>query len=61
MQDHGIGARELVFAVTEGGETTALIGAVLAAAAQAGGDRYRAAFEQRIDDPWLRVTARRSL
>ncbi|WP_341724492.1 hypothetical protein [Pseudoxanthomonas putridarboris] len=40
LQDNGIGPQDVVFAVTEGGETSAVIGTALAAAAQsAGGDR----------------------
>ncbi|WDS35438.1 hypothetical protein [Pseudoxanthomonas sp.] len=36
LQDHAISAQDVVFAVTEGGETSAVIGTALAAAAQEG-------------------------
>ncbi len=39
LEDNGIGPHDLVFAVTEGGETSAVIGTALAAADQAGAGR----------------------
>ena len=54
LQDNGIGAQDLVFAVTEGGETSAVIGTALAAAEQAGADARRTWFVYNNPDEVLR-------
>jgi len=54
LQDNGIRADDLVFAVTEGGETSAVIGTALAAADQAGADARRTWFVYNNPDEVLR-------
>jgi Predicted sugar phosphate isomerase len=54
LQDNGIQPDDLVFAVTEGGETSAVIGTALAAADQAGADARRTWFVYNNPDDVLR-------
>lgn len=54
LQDNGIRSQDLVFAVTEGGETSAVIGTALAAADQAGADARRTWFVYNNPDDVLR-------
>ena len=54
LQDNGIRPQDLVFAVTEGGETSAVIGTALAAADQAGTDARRTWFVYNNPDDVLR-------
>jgi len=54
LQDNGIQPQDLVFAVTEGGETSAVIGTALAAADQAGADARRTWFVYNNPDEVLR-------
>ena len=54
LQDNGIQRDDLVFAVTEGGETSAVIGTALAAADQAGADARRTWFVYNNPDDVLR-------
>ncbi len=54
LRDDGIGPDDVVFAVTEGGETSAVIGAALAAADQGGAARDRVWFVYNNPDPLLR-------
>ncbi len=54
LQDNGIRPDDLVFAVTEGGETSAVIGTALAAADQAGADARRTWFVYNNPDDVLR-------
>ena len=54
LQDNGIRPQDLVFAVTEGGETSAVIGTALAAADQAGADARRTWFVYNNPDEVLR-------
>ncbi|CAN7295126.1 hypothetical protein LJR143_001334 [Pseudoxanthomonas sp. LjRoot143] len=54
LQDNGIRPQDLVFAVTEGGETSAVIGTALAAADQAGTDARRTWFVYNNPDEVLR-------
>ncbi len=54
MRDDGIGADDVVFAVTEGGETSAVIGTALAAADQRGADTDRVWFVYNNPDEVLR-------
>ncbi|MFT3668288.1 MAG: hypothetical protein QM795_06820 [Pseudoxanthomonas sp.] len=54
LQDNGIQPQDLVFAVTEGGETSAVIGTALAAAEQAGADARRTWFVYNNPDSVLR-------
>lgn len=54
LQDNGIQRDDLVFAVTEGGETSAVIGTALAAADQAGVDARRTWFVYNNPDEVLR-------
>lgn len=54
LQDNGIRPQDLVFAVTEGGETSAVIGTALAAADQAGADARRTWFVYNNPDDVLR-------
>jgi N-acetylmuramic acid 6-phosphate (MurNAc-6-P) etherase len=54
LQDNGIRPQDLVFAVTEGGETSAVIGTALAAAEQAGADARRTWFVYNNPDEVLR-------
>lgn len=54
LQDNGIRPHDLVFAVTEGGETSAVIGTALAAADQAGTDARRTWFVYNNPDDVLR-------
>jgi len=54
LTDHGISADDVVFAVTEGGETSAVIGTALAAAEQAGPDTDRVWFIYNNPDEVLR-------
>ncbi len=54
LQDNGIQPQDLVFAVTEGGETSAVIGTALAAADQAGTDARRTWFVYNNPDDVLR-------
>lgn len=54
LQDNGIQPDDLVFAVTEGGETSAVIGTALAAADQAGADARRTWFVYNNPDEVLR-------
>lgn len=54
LQDNGIQPQDLVFAVTEGGETSAVIGTALAAADQAGADARRTWFVYNNPDSVLR-------
>ena len=54
LQDNGIQRDDLVFAVTEGGETSAVIGTALAAADQAGVDARRTWFVYNNPDDVLR-------
>ncbi len=54
LKDDGIGANDVVFAVTEGGETSAVIGTALAAADQAGEGTDRVWFVYNNPDDVLR-------
>lgn len=54
LQDNRIQPQDLVFAVTEGGETSAVIGTALAAAEQAGADARRTWFVYNNPDEVLR-------
>ncbi len=54
LRDDGIGRDDVVFAVTEGGETSAVIGAALAAAEQAGAGTDRVWFVYNNPDEVLR-------
>jgi len=54
LQDNGIGPQDVVFAVTEGGETSAVIGTALAAADQAGAEARRTWFVYNNPDDVLR-------
>lgn len=54
LQDNRIRPQDLVFAVTEGGETSAVIGTALAAADQAGADARRTWFVYNNPDEVLR-------
>jgi N-acetylmuramic acid 6-phosphate etherase len=54
LHDNGIGADDVVFAVTEGGETSAVIGTAMAAAAQAGAHSGRVWFVYNNPDALLR-------
>lgn len=54
LRDDGIGAGDVVFAVTEGGETSAVIGAALAAAEQRGAGSDRVWFVYNNPDALLR-------
>lgn len=54
LREDGIGADDVVFAVTEGGETSAVIGAALAAAGQPGRARGRVWFVYNNPDEVLR-------
>ena len=40
LQEHGIGPEDVVFAISEGGETSSVIGAILAAERQGGDDQH---------------------
>lgn len=54
LQDNAIGPQDVVFAVTEGGETSAVIGTALAAAAQPGAHAQRTWFVYNNPDAVLR-------
>lgn len=54
LQDHGIGAGDVVFAVTEGGETSAVIGTALRGAELSGNDPARTWFVYNNPDEVLR-------
>jgi len=54
LTDHGINKNDVVFAVTEGGETSAVIGTALAAADQAGAETDRVWFVYNNPDDVLR-------